>query len=292
MSARRRSAFPISLFATPNPVHQEVFYTVPRAGHLVGGADHHIRRDHFPGHELILCLSGKGFVRVAGRTHRVEPGTFVWVNCHHPHEHGAVKSDPWEVYWVRIEGPRLARIWEILAAGPAPVFADFDHVAAEQVYREIFRLLSSDDPEAPALLHAAVARLVALAFSSRQRAAGEAAPQVPPALHRAVERMKLFYFEKHRAGELATHCGMSVSHFGRVFKGAFGTSPIDWLRRERISQAKRRLAETNDEIKQIGEQVGYTDRFFFSKDFKRITGMTPKEFRVSERGRQEEQPGS
>ena len=62
MPARaKRSHFPVSLFATPSPQHQDVFYTVPRAGHLVGGADHHVRRDHFPGHELILCLRGRGW---------------------------------------------------------------------------------------------------------------------------------------------------------------------------------------------------------------------------------------
>ena len=75
---------------------------------------------------------------------------------------------------------------------------------------------------------------------------------------------------------------MSASHFSRVFKAALGTSPIGWLRRERISQAKRRLAETGDDIKQIAEQVGYGDRFYFSKDFKQLAGLTPREFRRRE----------
>ena len=41
----------------------------------------------------------------------------VWVNCHHPHEHGAVPEDPWEVYWVRVEGPRLEQMCGLLS-GP------------------------------------------------------------------------------------------------------------------------------------------------------------------------------
>jgi AraC-like DNA-binding protein len=78
---------------------------------------------------------------------------------------------------------------------------------------------------------------------------------------------------------------MSASHFSRIFKAAFGTSPIDWLRRERISQAKRRLVETTDAIKEIAEQTGYSDRFFFSKDFRRLTGHTPREFRRREQSK-------
>ncbi|MGV3756671.1 MAG: AraC family ligand binding domain-containing protein, partial [Verrucomicrobiota bacterium] len=162
-----KSRFPVSLFATPNPVHQEVFYTVPRAGHLIGAPDHRIQRNHFPGHELILCLRGRGYVRIAGAVHDVASGQFVWINCHHPHEHGSVKQDPWEVYWVRIEGPRLARLCDLLSVTESPVFSDFDHVAASPLYREIFRLMPGDAPESPALIHAAVGQLIALAFCAR-----------------------------------------------------------------------------------------------------------------------------
>ncbi len=280
-----RSRFPISLFHTPSAVYQEIFYTVLRAGHLVGGADHHIKRDHFPGHELILCLRGSGFVRVNGQTHSVGPGEFVWINCHQPHEHGAMKSDPWEVYWIRIEGPRLGRLCEILSVTNAPVFPGFDFGTAELLYRQIFASVQSNAPESAAQIHSAVAQLIALTFVARRE---RPSSEIPPVLGKAVERMKLFYFERHTVDDLAALCGMSASHFSRVFKAAFGTSPIDWLRRERMNQAKRRLIETNDPIKQIAEQVGYNDRFFFSKDFKQITGLTPKQYRESE-GRDSEE---
>jgi AraC-like DNA-binding protein len=82
---------------------------------------------------------------------------------------------------------------------------------------------------------------------------------------------------------LAQLAGMSPTHFARVFKATFGTSPIDWLRRERISQAKRRLAETTAAIKEVAEQVGYGDRYFFSKDFRQHTGLSPRQFRQRER---------
>jgi len=276
-----KSRFPVSLYATPSAAHQDIFYTVPRAGHLIAGPDHHIRRNHFPGHELILCLRRCGWVRIDGRTHGLKAGDFAWINCHRPHEHGAVKTDPWEVYWLRIEGPRLAQMCNILSVVANPVFPGFDHAAAAPLYLEIFRLIVGNAPEAPALIHAAVARLLALAFCARQQST-ETAPAIPPALARPVERIRLYYFERHTVASLAALAGMSPTHFARVFKAAFGASPIDWLRRERISQAKRRLAETDASIKEIAEQVGYRDRYFFSKDFKSHTGLPPSEFRRRE----------
>jgi len=273
-----QARFPVSLYSTANPVYQEVFYTVPRAGHMIGHPDHRVRREHFPGHELIYCLRGTGYVRIEGVTHRVGPGELVWVNCHHPHEHGAVPGDPWEVFWIRVEGPRLERMCTMLSATSDPIFPVADPSA---VYREIFDLMASHAPESAPLIHAAVARLLALVCCARQRADTEA--DIPAPLRQAVARMKLYYFETHTVAELAELAGMSPSHFAREFKAAFGTSPIDWLRRERISQAKRRLGDTNDPVQWIAAAVGYRDRFFFSKDFKKLTGFTPSQYRSREK---------
>ena len=279
--AEPKTRFLLSLFATPHSRHQEVFYTVPRAGHLVGEADHHVKRNHFPGHELIYCISGEGFVRVSGRVHSVGKGELVWVNCQIPHEHGAKAANPWEVYWVRIEGPMLDKMCRMLSVEDGPVFLDADAKKTKECYREIFELMQGDAPEAPALIHAAVARLVALVFCARLRSA-ETVESIPLTLRRPVEWMRLFYFENVRVSSLAAMAGVSSGHFTRLFKSTFGTSPIDWLRRERISQAKRRLVGSQSAIKEIAEQVGYADRFFFSKDFKRHTGLSPSEFRERE----------
>jgi AraC-like DNA-binding protein len=208
----------------------------------------------------------------------VGPGELAWINCHHPHEHGAARDDPWEVFWIRAEGPRLERMCTMLSAHVHPVFAVPDPA---EIYRELFTLLALEAPETAPMVHAAVARLLALIC--RARLMPEANAQVPVPLRAAVERMKLFYFEPHTVLQLAALAGMSPSHFSRVFKTNFGTSPIDWLRRERINQAKRRLGDTADPVQWIAEAVGYRDRFFFSRDFKKLTGLTPSEFRRRER---------
>jgi AraC-like DNA-binding protein len=273
--------FPVSVYATPSPAYRDVFYTIPRAGHLIAGSNHHVRRDHFPGHELILCLRGRGWTRIGGRLHKVERGDLLWINCHHPHEHGAVREDPWEVVWIRVEGPRLARLGELLSVAESPVIRGVNLAAVRRIYSELFNWIADESPGSAARIHAHVAKILAFAFSARQQP-GVSAPDIPRALQRPVELMKLFYFEKHTVDSLSRIAGLSATHFSRLFKDAFGTSPIDWLRRERISQAKRRLVDTRDDIKEIAEQVGYNDRFFFSKDFKNHTGLTPTQFRTFE----------
>jgi AraC-like DNA-binding protein len=84
--------------------------------------------------------------------------------------------------------------------------------------------------------------------------------------------------------DLARDARMSAAQFYRSFRQEIGLSPIVYLRNQRIDQAKRRLAESIDSIKEIAEQVGYSDQFYFSRDFKKNTGVSPSEFRLRELG--------
>jgi AraC-like DNA-binding protein len=169
----------------------------------------------------------------------------------------------------------------MLSAGEAPVFLGVPPERAGALYRNIFEVMQGEAPEGPALIHAEVARLLSLLFCARLGST-VAVQSIPDALRKPVEWMRLFYFESVRVSDLARMAGLSAGHFTRLFKASFGTSPIDWLRRERISQAKRRLVESRSSIKEIAEQVGYPDRFFFSKDFKSHTGLSPRAFRERE----------
>jgi AraC-like DNA-binding protein len=137
-----------------------------------------------------------------------------------------------------------------------------------------------------AILHAQMASLLAELFWSRLKCpaeSGDSAQVFSPQVERAFTQMKLYSHQPWQVEELARLAGMSPPNFFRRFKQATGSSPIDWLRRERISQAKRHLIETADAVADIADRVGYSDPFYFSRDFKRMTGRTPSEYRRHER---------
>jgi AraC-like DNA-binding protein len=272
-----------NLYATPADWQRDLFYSVVRAGHLKGGTDHRIQRETYPGHELILCLRGRGWVQIVGKRHDVAPQELVWVNCHHPHAYGAVSKDPWELYWVRVEGRALDRLAQLLEVRSMPVLGGFDAAGAAVEFERSFQYLDGNRPCDAANVNAAIAAIIAKAFDARLSDPDLIRPDLPMPVQKALEKMRLYFHQPIRVVELAQTAGMSESHFSRQFKAAIGTSPIDWLRRERINQAKRRLIESDDPVKEIARQVGYADQFFFSKDFKRMTKLTPTQFRDEER---------
>jgi AraC family transcriptional regulator, arabinose operon regulatory protein len=281
-----QTRFLLSLYHTPSAETFACYHTVVRAGHLMAGPEHHIARDHYPGHELILCLRGRGEVQLQGKVYAVQAGDLVWVDCGQPHAFWAVKADPWEVYWLRFDGPQSARWAASLGVKTHPVFGQLPLRSLRQLFERVFGRLQAPEPATEAWLNSDLAQLVAWLMESRQASGLLSGDDhtMPERLRKPIETMRLKFFEPWRVPQLAAMAGMSPSHFFRVFKQHLGTSPHEWLRRERITHAKRRLIETEEAIKQVAGQCGYSDQFFFSRDFKQVTGFTPTEFRRRERG--------
>ena len=67
--------------------------------------------------------------------------------------------------------------------------------------------------------------------------------------------------------------------FKRRFASATGLTPIAYVQRLRIEDAKRRLERTDAPVDEIGWRVGYEDGAFFRRLFKRTTGLTPGAYR-------------
>jgi len=281
-----QTQFHLSLYHTPSAETFACFHSVVRAGHLTAGPEHHIARDHYPGHELILCLRGAGEVQIHGKVYPVKAGELVWVDCSQPHAYWAVPEDPWEVYWLRFDGPQGARWAAKLGVAVHPVFGALTVKSVRQIFDRVFRRLQEPEHATEAWLNSDLTQIVAWLTESRQASGLLAGGDhtIPDRLRKPIETMRLQFFKPWRVPELANMAGMSPSHFFRVFKQCLGTSPHEWLRRERITHAKRRLIETDEAIKQIASQCGYSDQFFFSRDFKQVTTFTPSEFRRRERG--------
>ncbi len=80
--------------------------------------------------------------------------------------------------------------------------------------------------------------------------------------------------------ELAKSVGLSRSGFALRFKKLMGDSPLHYLTTIRIQRAMELLTSTDLNVENVANEVGYTDAFTFSKAFKRLTGIPPKEFRA------------
>ena len=84
-----------------------------------------------------------------------------------------------------------------------------------------------------------------------------------------------------KLADLAALLGMSQFHFSHLFKQAIGTSPYQYLLQQRIERAKQLLKECDRSIMDIAFLCGFSSHSHLSKQFRQLTGMTPKAYRVN-----------
>ncbi|EET62294.1 transcriptional regulator, AraC family [Marvinbryantia formatexigens DSM 14469] len=78
---------------------------------------------------------------------------------------------------------------------------------------------------------------------------------------------------------VADRFSISPEHLSRKFKKDTGENLIQYMNELRIAEAKRLLESQNLTIKEISAGLFYTDPFYFSKSFKKLTGCSPSEYR-------------
>src|SRR5256885_15291430 len=83
--------------------------------------------------------------------------------------------------------------------------------------------------------------------------------------------------------QVAKAVGMSEDYLSRLFNRELGLSPWDYLNRLRIQHAKERPRESDDSIQVVARRVGFHDRAYFSRTFRKLTGLSPQAFRESPR---------
>lgn len=79
--------------------------------------------------------------------------------------------------------------------------------------------------------------------------------------------------------EAARYMNYSEAYFSKLFKQLFHKNFTAYLSEYRIEAAKKMLESPEINISTIGKNVGYTDSNYFAKVFKRMTGLSPSEYR-------------
>jgi AraC-like DNA-binding protein/mannose-6-phosphate isomerase-like protein (cupin superfamily) len=104
-------------------------------------------------------------------------------------------------------------------------------------------------------------------------------PHAESRLQKARTRIEQKLHAKLSLKDLAETAGMSPEHFCREFRKVYNEPPLEMRNRLRISAAMKLIQYSDRPIKQIAEELGYSDIYHFSKAFKKQTGISPGRFR-------------
>ena len=106
--------------------------------------------------------------------------------------------------------------------------------------------------------------------------------QEKSAINKIIAEIKHRFYDKHfNVTHILHNCGYSEDYARTLFKKQTGKSPLAFLTEERISHAKKLLSShnTNLSLLEISNKCGYSDYIYFTKQFKKITGLSPANYK-------------
>ncbi len=243
-------------------------------------------RDHFLFH-YVLSGTGQLFADDSkGNTHvyQIRSGQGFMLFPRQINTYVADSNLPWEYAWLEFDGLRAKEIVEIAGLSmDSPVYHAHSKDLRENMKNEMLYMVEHRN-ESP--FHLIGHLYLFIDYLSRSSASMRTSAQ---------GKMRDFYIKEALAfieqnfqndisiEKIAEVCGLNRSYFGRIFKETIGKSPQEFLMNYRMVKAAELLKLTSLSVGDIGNAVGYPNQLHFSRAFKHIYGISPREWRNKNR---------
>lgn len=110
---------------------------------------------------------------------------------------------------------------------------------------------------------------------------GERPPAYDRMIDNVISEIREHYMEDISLTSLSAKYNISMGHLSKMIKESLSVNFSDYIASLRIQRAKELLRDDRLSIQEIAEIVGYNDYFYFTKDFKRVEGISPSKYRKS-----------
>jgi AraC-like DNA-binding protein len=236
------------------------------------GADQHI---------LIYCVEGMGEAFINDTKYIIEAGDFFIIPIGLPHKYEADENNPWTIYWIHFKGniaEQIINLFEQKYIG----YKGFNHNNENQIslFNEIYNRLgrgySSDH-----LIYSNMCLwhfIAGLIYNTNFDIHGK--PGLKDSIDIAIDFLGKNINSLLTLQQIAASVNLSPSHFSSVFKQKTGFSPIEYFNHLKVQQACQYLLFTNMRVKEISQELGIEDQYYFSRMFSKVMGHSPAEYRV------------
>jgi AraC-like DNA-binding protein len=218
---------------------------------------------------IVYCVAGSGRITVGERAYAIHTGDAYLLPAHCCHTAECHPREGWDIYWCHYQGSYAEMLMELAGFSPLHPVRTVGQSSEFVMRYETIMTLLRDRP--PHFGLSATRELIALLITLRQ-AHGELGDTVLDYLH--VNGWSIASLD-----EVVALSGKSKTNFIRLFKQATGTTPWLYILHLKIDKAKELLLNSQLTVKEIAHTVRIPDPLYFSRLFKKLTGVPPLTFR-------------
>ena len=245
-------------------------------------SDWHSTLHTHPFTELFYVVDGKGEFNIQGQRFPVKPNDFVIINPQVEHTELSSPDEPLEYIVLGINGLSFSNLTPVSEGGHP---FSFFNLRDEQ--KDILRYLNAMVQEATSqsmsyeLVCHNLLEILLIKILRHQHFDLEVGKQSKATKDISFIKhyLETYYHESIQLEDLASMTHLSRFYISHSFKKEIGMSPMEYLIAIRIKESKILLRTTNYSISQVADIVGFTTPTYFSKQFRKSTGISPTDYR-------------
>ena len=236
-------------------------------------------------YQLIYCSNGAGFFRTetAGEM-QVKAGDVMMLFPQERHTYHPDTNTGWKEYWIGFRGPNMEmRVKNGFFSTHHPLF----HLPISMSY-DIIHLFNQGIEAAQHMekgyqqLLSGYVNMMLGYISSYDNASSQAEREMAEDMHQALLFIHNNYHKDIRSEDVALAINWGYSRFRKIFLQQTGMTPYQYIQETRIKQSKYLIMNSTKPLKEIAYEVGFNNPDYFSTAFRRITGLSPMEFKKEE----------
>ena len=264
----------VALYESDEEVKKNLIYPIVLSRTQTTKA-HFTKRSGWQCYQLIYTNAGSAVVNLENRIYNLTPGSLFLLDCRPHHYFYANDPEGWDYSFIHFDGGNSGYFYSLMENALL-----YENMSASRAYRIFERILFAsrgDSEDFEILFHVWMTELLMSLYLENARVGA----------HRNAPRWIAevqTYIEEHSAEnlqvrELARMSFLSPGRFAHLFTEIVGVSPIEYQHRIRIRKAMDLLENTREALSDVGSRIGYHSAAGFYAVFRRMTGMTPGEYR-------------
>lgn len=257
-------------------------YEQCEAGHSFGPAtrNHYLFHYVLSGTGTLLADDAKGHTR----TYSIKSGQGFMIFPGQINTYIADSRLPWEYMWIEFDG---LRVKETLAmtdlCKDSPVYHSHSKELRENLANEMFYIIQHSTESPYHMIGHLYLFLDHLLQSAKSTSLAPSGRMSEYYIKEAINYIEQNFQNNISIEDIAAVCGINRSYLGKIFRSLVGQSPQEFLINYRMIKATELLKLTSLSIADIGSAVGYENQLHFSRAFKNVYGVSPRDWRNQHR---------
>ncbi|KEZ86326.1 MULTISPECIES: AraC family transcriptional regulator [Clostridia] len=262
---------------TPSAQAKRIFLYPINMGLFRYEPGYSLHRNSYDSFLIMFIRRGECQVETGGRVFHAGGGQVVILNCFEPHAYWTTTG--WEAEWLHFDGMGAAGYYDAILDGGPPVISLRDTYRLEKYLHKIYLQFRECISIKEALLNNYIVNILTELLVNRDFEHSENVAS-------SIIEDTIAYINEHLTDpltlkDLADQASLSPFYFSRLFKKESGFSPHEYVIAARVNNAKFLLKSLDISIKDICFSTGFTSESSFCTTFKKVTGITPSEYRFS-----------